>query len=124
LNGEIVGARFLGTERRKVVRQIRMGELVDGLGAGEVLQAMNTHVLDGGSGGQVVAHHLHRGRRQEGLAPARESPQTGATTHGLAEVVSVCEPGFARVQGETHSKGHALGPRFGMQRKLDGEHGR
>ncbi len=106
-----VGERRIGGQQRLVdEREVGVAELVHALGTLDVLQVVDSHVLEPCTFGQLIGHEVVGGLRQDGLTSVRDRAQPRASDDRGALIGALAGLHLARVQRQPHPERRAADP--------------
>ena len=108
LGREVVGDPVERLQRRERARQVRVGDLEDLLGAGQVPETVAPEVDERHPGRQGVVHDFGSGPRHDGLAAVGNGPEPGRPDDGRSGVAAPHGPRPRRCGGPS-APGSALG---------------
>ena len=108
-------------QRRKVLPQLRVDELIDGLGGREIAQAQRPQIPQRERGRQTLAHEVGHRARHDDLPAVRRPHDALGTVDRAAEEVGIARLDDARVHATADIERDRLGRRGIGQGQLDRE---
>ena len=104
---QVVGRRLERTQRRELVPQARVQELVEGFGRSKIAQADRAELAQPHLLRQAAAHHARHRVRKQHLSAVRRAHDARGAVDGRAVEVAVARLSGAGVQAAAHLQGYA-----------------